>query len=153
MNKDVTWKEIFSQMLNLCTRVVTFIFVIATIVTAGFNGNNISFSLSDIWSIIIIGIISGLAFIIFYIPNQISKKMMILLQFLYFVVLNATVLLIGFHQEWFNSADKDSVIIMEVMFVLVYAGVSVLVWSIDFRQANKMNKLLQKRKNKKLCAE
>lgn len=146
MNEEYTFKDILSQMINICTRVVTSIFVISTPVAFLFGDNKVTFSSSDVLSIITIGLISGVEFLIFYIPKKISKKLMILLQFIYFAIINTAVLLIGFRQGWFNVNDKASVLMMEGMFVLVYIIVTVLVFVFDFREANKMNKLLQKRK-------
>lgn len=146
MKEEYTLKDILSQMINICTRVVTLIFAISTLVVLIFNNSKVNYSLSDVWSVLIIGIISGLAFIIFYIPKKISKKLMAFLQFIYFVIINTTVMLIGFHQNWFDTNNKSSVFLMELMFLLVYIIVTILVFVFDIREANKMNKLLAKRK-------
>ena len=149
MNKEYKFKDILSQMINICTRVVTCVFVISTLIVLVFNNQKVTYSVTDVWSILVIGFISGFGFIIFYIPKKISKKLMALLQFIYFVIINTTVMLFGFRQGWFEAGNKKSVFLMETMFVLIYIIVTILVFAFDFREADKMNKLLQKRKQDK----
>lgn len=146
MKKDVTFKEILSQMINICTRVVTLIFAISTIPYLISKEHSNNYTPKDVWYIILVGIISGIAFIIYYIPKEISKKMMIFIQIIYFVIINTTVLFIGAKLNWFDITNKASTLIMEGMIIIIYFIVYITCIIFDFRQASKMNDLLERRK-------
>ena len=55
-----------SVMVNICTRVVTMIFIMITIFRKVFSSSGeLVMGLKDIWGVLLIGIVSGLAFVIF----------------------------------------------------------------------------------------
>ena len=61
-------KEMISIMINICTRVVTLVFMIATLSILIFSDDkDIRWSITDIWGVLLIGIVSGAGFGIFYI--------------------------------------------------------------------------------------
>ena len=66
--------EMFSEMINITTRVVTMIFIIITIVSlfAG-DARHITFRLVDIGGVLLMGLISGVGFGIFYIKKKYFK--------------------------------------------------------------------------------
>lgn len=150
MTEDYSFREIVSQMFNICFRVITFIFAISSIAMSCFNADYTGFGSKDIWYVILIGVISGLLFIIYYIPKKVSKKLMLGLQAIYFASINVTVMVIGAKLHWYNPEQKLSIAVMEGIFVLVYFIVLVLTYIIDYKKASRMNYLLQKRKEKKL---
>lgn len=136
-----------SVMINICTRVITLIFIMITVFRKAFDPTGtIILSLKDIWGVILIGVISGLGFGIFYIKKNISNKLLFLFKILYFLILNITLCVIGLNIGWFKK-EFSSIAIMEIMFVLVFIVVSVLVYLLDFNDAKKINKKLQERKN------
>ena len=69
-------KEMISIMINICTRVVTLVFMIATVFILIFSDDkNIRWSITDIWGVLSIGIVSGAGFGIFYIKKKQEQKL------------------------------------------------------------------------------
>ena len=141
--------EMLSVMVNICTRVVTLIFIVTSIAMA-ITGQleEIRWSVRDIWGVLLIGIVSGLCIGIFYIKKNMSAKIIGGLQILYFFILNAVLFFIGLKLGWF-AKEVSSVISMEIMFVVIYFAVSFLVYLFDFNEAKKINKIIQDRKKSK----
>ena len=104
----------------------------------------------DIWGVLIIGLVSGLAFGIFLIKKNMSNRQLILCEIIYFLILNAVLCFIGLYLGWFEKELK-SMAIMEVMFVLIYIVVTVLVYLLDFNETRKINKKLKDRKKNTEC--
>lgn len=139
-------KEMISVMINICTRVVTLIFVVVTIFRKCFEaGDAMLWSLKDIWGVIIIGMVSGLGFGIFYIKKNMSNKQLIIFKILYFIIINSVLCFIGLKFNWFKK-DFSSIALMEVMFILVFFVVTVLVYLLDFNEAKKINEKLKARR-------
>lgn len=140
--------NMFSVMINICTRVVTIIFIFATIIPLLAGNKAQHWSISDIWGVLAIGAISGLLFGFFYTLEKSSRLQLNIFWILYFLLINALVLGIGLKLYWFSTNIK-SVLIMEGMFLLVFFAVYILVYMFDFNQAKKINQKLQDRKNHK----
>lgn len=150
MNKEDR-KEMLSVMINICTRVVTLIFIVVSIFNkAGFLYKNteVSWGLNDILGVLIIGIASGLLFGLFYIKKNISGRIMLVLQIIYFLILNSILLFVGLYLGWFVK-EFSSIIKMEIIFVLIYFVVTLLLYFFDFNEAKKINQRLQSRKKEK----
>lgn len=138
--------ECFSVMINIFTRVVTFIFLVAslhTLITGKFN--KIHFSVKDILGVLLMGLVSGLAFGIFYIKKNMKARTIKILSIIYFLILNVVLFFIGISFGWFDK-NLESLLTMEIMFVLVYLVVSVLVYIFDFNVTKKINQKLKDRK-------
>jgi len=138
-------KEVFSVMLNICTRVITLIFFVVTLSGAIFNKCEIHYSATDVFGILLMGLFSGLSFGIFYIKKNMTARQTIILQICYFLILNASLLGIGLYLEWFEKS-VSSLVTMEIMFVLIYTIVTVLLYILDFNEAKKINQKLKDRK-------
>jgi len=150
MNKEER-KEILSVMINICTRVVTLIFIVVSLFNElGFFSRNgeLSWGLNDIWGVLIIGISSGLFFGLFYIKKNMTGKMIFFLQILYFLILNCILLFTGLYLGWFVK-EFSSILVMEIMFIVIYFAVTFLVYLLDFNEAKKINQKLQIRKKEK----
>ena len=138
--------EVISIMINIFTRVVTFIFLVVT-VKAFFTGdiNNIHFSGKDVSGIILMGFISGFSVAIFYIKRNITARTIVILHILYFLILNTVLFCIGISFGWMEKSPK-SLIGMEIMFVVIYFSVLILVYIFDCNETKKINQKLQDRK-------
>ena len=148
MKNNVKNDGMISVMINICTRVVTLIFIMITIFRKFFSSTGeIYMSVIDIWGVLLIGIVSGLAFGIFLIKKNMTNKQLILCEILYFLILNAVLFLVGINLGWIKK-EFSSIAIMELMFVVIYIVVSVLVFLLDFNEAKKINEKLQSRKKK-----
>ena len=139
-------KNILSQMINICTRVTTLIFLFSTLLMKLTNPDVSYIPLRDILYIILIGVISGLAFMIYFIPKNPGKKMMFFLEVIYFLIINVSVMFFAAKLNWINIISKASIIVMELLIIIIYAIVKALFFFLDYKEANKMNDLLQKRK-------
>ncbi len=141
-NKD----SMISVMINICTRVVTLIFIMITIFRKCFNASGDLFlGVNDIWGVLFIGIVSALAYGIFLIKKNMSKSQFILCEIFYFLILNTVLFLIGLNLGWFKK-EFSSLAVMEIMFILIFIIVTVLVYLLDFNEAKKINEKLQTRK-------
>ncbi len=137
-----------SVMVNICTRVVTMIFIMITLFRKFFSSSgDLYMGLKDIWGVLIIGIVSGLAFGIFLFKKNMTNRQLALCEILYFLILNSVLVFIGLNLGWFQK-DLKSLAVMEIMFVLIYIIVTGLVYLLDFSEAKKINEKLQSRKKK-----
>ena len=140
-------KEMFSVMINICTRVVTLIFIISTLVIClSGNAKDIRWTILDIWGVLFIGIASGVCFGLFYIKKNLTAKQSLCIHVIYFLILNCVLLVTGLKLGWFVK-KVSSLVTMEIMFVVIYFAVSCLVYLFDFNEAKKINQKIQDRKN------
>ena len=148
MKHSVNNDGMLSVMINICTRVVTMIFIMITIFRKFFSSSGeLYMGLKDIWGVLIIGIVSGFAFEIFLIKKNMTNRQFTLCKILYFLILNSVLVFIGLNLGWFQKELK-SLVIMEIMFVLIFFIVTILVYLLDFSEAKKINEKLQARKKK-----
>ena len=146
-NKD----GMISVMINICTRVVTMIFIMITLFRKFFDPTgNLSMGLNDIWGVLLIGIVSGLAYSLFLIKKNMTNKQLILCEIIYFLILNAVLFFVGLNLGWFKK-ELSSIAIMEIMFVLIYIIVTALVYLLDFNETKKINEKLKARKKNAEC--
>ncbi|MBR7064988.1 MAG: hypothetical protein IKI31_07580, partial [Treponema sp.] len=83
--------DIIFVMIDVCTRVVTMVFVVFSIVaTLTKQSDSFRFTLRDVNGILFMGIISGIATGMLCLKNQVSKKQEILFQFIHFLILNSS---------------------------------------------------------------
>ena len=132
-------------MLNICTRVITLIFIITTIFQRFIVHYEAHWGINDIWGVLFIGIVSGLGAGIFCGQKELSKVKAIVYQVSYFLILNAVLLFTGLYLGWFVK-ELSSLISMEVMFIIIYVVVSALVYLLDYNEAKKINQKIQDRK-------
>ena len=146
MNFSENKGEMLSVMTNIFARVVSLIFIFIALFRKFFNPSGaLAMGIDDIWGVIFIGAVSGLAFGIFYVKKDLSGKESALLQILYFAIINATVCATGFYLNWFKK-ELRSIVVVEVMFVLIYLLVTLLVYMLDFNEAKKINERLKARR-------
>ena len=148
MKHSVNNDGMLSLMINICTRVVTLIFIMISVFRKFFTSSgNLYMGLKDIWGVLIIGIVSGFALGIFFIKKNMTNRQFVLCEILYFLILNSVLVFIGLNLGWFQKELK-SLAIMEIMFVLIFIIVTLLVYLLDFSEAKKINEKLQARKKK-----
>lgn len=146
MNTSEEKNEMLSVMINICTRVVTMIFIIITLFTLILgNPDELHFSIRDICGVLFMGLVAGIAVGIFFIKKNLDAKQTIIIHIIYFLILNFVLLFIGLFLGWFKK-EASSLVIMELMFIMVYFVVSLLVYLFDFNEAKKINKKLKERK-------
>lgn len=140
--------KLFSVMLNICARVVTLILLFIAILRKFFTPDGkLILSLQDVWGILFIGLVSGVAFGLFYLKKNMSRREVLLTHGAYFLIVNAALSFTGFQLGWFKK-ELPSIILMEAMFTVIYILVTLLVYLLDFNEAKKINEKLQARKHR-----
>lgn len=140
-------KEKCKILINIHTRVVTGIFFFICFYLFWLPGST-SIRIKDILCIQIIGLISALAYLPFLAKKEYSKTVMVILQISYFLVINLSVLAIGFVMRWFSFKIKGSIIAIELMIIAVYAITMAIFYIVDYTDASKLTKKIQERNNK-----
>lgn len=137
-------KDKIRHMLNIHTRVVTGVFFFNCFYLFWLPGDA-SIRIIDILGIQVIGLISALAYLPFSVEKEYSKVAMVILNFVHFLIINATVFAMGLWLGWFSFKYKGSVIAIELMVIAVYAITTIISYTIDCNDAAKLNKKLQER--------
>ena len=135
-------KEKIGELIKVFTRVVTTIFIIASVYLYIFWGTQKVFSVIDIFGILIIGFVSAICIIPYMSDKEYSKKGLLLLNILYFFEINIVSLVVGFVRQWFSFEHISTVICFELVIIVVYVIVSLINYKIDLNEANEMNKKL-----------
>lgn len=137
--------EMISVMLNICSRVISLIFLVVTLFSV-ISGKDICWMKGDVFGVIFIGLVSGVGFGIFYIKKNMSKAMTLILYIIYFLLINAVLFFVGFRLNWIHN-NCISAATMEAMFVIVFFGVYTLMYLTDMKEADKINQKIKDRKN------
>ena len=139
-------KDTLSIMINVCSRVVTLIFIAITIYMIVSNkADKLRFTLKDISGILFMGIISGLTTVIFCLRKKPTKLVNLIMQIFQFVILNVSLLVISLKLEWFEK-NTSSLVTMEIMFVVVYFVTYSFLYLFDFNETKKINQKLKDRR-------
>jgi hypothetical protein len=138
-------KEKLNILIQIFTRVVTAIFLIASIYITIFNGTEQVLSVKDIWAIMIIAAASALFYIPLLSEKSFSKPVMFTLQILYFLAVNITTLITAAIRGWFSLQNPVTLASFELVVISVYALVMFISYKIDSASAKKMNKRLKER--------
>lgn len=138
-------KEKINILISIFTRVVSAIFIFTSIYLACFVGLSATFKLYDIIFILLIGLISAVCYLPFLSDRTFSKKKMLVMQIIYFLVINTVVLITGYYLTWFCFEEKLSFIAFEGVIVAVYLIVMLVFYKLDSGVADKMNKKLHDR--------
>lgn len=140
----MSFKEKIQISINIYTRVVCGIFLLNCLYLIWLPGNP-SLKISDIIGIQLIGLISAIANIPFLIEKEYSKVALGILNVAYFLVVNISVLVLGYLMGWFSFRIKGSLIGVEIMIIAVYALTKGIFYIIDFNSASKLTKKLKER--------
>ena len=138
-------KEKIQVIISIFTRVVTAIFLFASIYNFSFSGLHACFEVADILLILLIGLISAVCYLPFLGDKIFSKVKMFLMQIIYFVIINSVVLTIGYFRNWFCFEQKSLFFAFESVIILVYAIVMIVSYKVDSEAAEKMNERLKNR--------
>lgn len=136
-------KEKISRLINLFCSITAAIFIFSSIYICIFWGINIQLPLAYIFGVLLIGLVSTLAYIPLLSDKEFSKLAMIVMNTLHFLFVNAVVLATGYFLEWFSARTLPA---MELTIIVVYAAVNVISYFINDREAKKLTELLNKRR-------
>ncbi|MCR5188243.1 MAG: DUF3021 family protein [Treponema sp.] len=138
-----------SILISIFSKVVSAIFLFTSIHHVVLYGLTTVFRMQDILFILLIGFLAALLYLPFLFENNFSKVMMIILQAAYFLLINAIVLFIGFKLDWIRFSSSSSIIGLELVIIAVYVITMLVSYKLDYNTAEKMNDMLEKRKNQK----
>ena len=141
-------KEIINIMIKIFTRVVTAIFLIASIYITFFFGTERVVASTDIWAIMLIGFVSAVCYLPFLLEINYSKIALVILQIVYFLIINAVTLVTGASRGWFTFKNPVNTISFEAVIICVYVIVMIVSYIIDSDSAKKMNQKLEERNMK-----
>ena len=141
MKNSENRNEIISLMVNICTRVISLIFLIETVLVHS------DWSAKSVAGVLVIGIISGLAYGLLFIKRDMSRKQTFFSFLIYALILNAVLFFIGLNLGWIKK-EVASFAKMEAIFLLVFFGVYFITYLVDFSEAKKINRKLKDRKAK-----
>lgn len=139
-------KEKINILISIFTRVVSAIFIFTSMYLACFVGPSAIFRLSDILFILFIGLISAVCYLPLLSDRTFSKTKMLVMQIIYFLIINTVVLVTGYFMKWFCFEEKLSFFAFEGVIIAVYLIVILIFYKLDSGAAEKMNKKLRDRK-------
>lgn len=141
MKNSENRNEIISLMVNICTRVISLIFLVETVIAHS------DWDAKSVAGVLLIGIISGLAYGLLFIKRDMSRKQTFFSFLIYALILNAVLFFIGLNLGWIKK-EVASFAKMEAIFLFVFFGVYFITYLVDFSEAKKINRKLKDRKAK-----
>ena len=139
MKNSENRSEIISLMVNICTRVICLIFLVETVIAHS------DWDAKSVAGVLLIGIISGLAYGLLFIKRDMSRKQTFFSFLIYALILNAVLFFIGLNLGWIKK-EVASFAKMEAIFLFVFFGVYFITYLVDFSEAKKINRKLKDRK-------
>ena len=133
-------KNLFMSVVNMISVISTLIFLIAI-----FWGPKTVLGLSYIFVIIGMSVVYGILYIPILLSENwnLSKWGSVAMNATYFLLINVSVVVVGFHLDWFDAGNLRMLVGFEVCIILVYVLASVIRWISDFNTASKMNDKLR----------
>lgn len=138
-------KNLFMSIVNMISVIATLIFLISGIFIAIFWGPKTVLDLTYIFVIIGMSVVYGILYIPILLSENwnISKWGSFAMNATYFLLINVSVVVIGFHLDWFDAGNLRMLAGFEVCIILVYVLSSVIRWISDVNTASKMNDKLR----------
>lgn len=94
------------------------------------------------WMVMLTGLLTALPAFIYHEKRAISKKQLILRFIIHFTVTGAIVMFLGYIWKWYESFGYA--VLVFLMYVFVYAIVSAYSYFIQYRDAQSINKALER---------
>lgn len=137
-------KDKIRIMINIYTRVVSCIFLMISVYVLFLFGSS-TIRLYDVVGVNLIGLISAIAFLPLMPDKELSKRKMIIMNAVYFLVINISVFIIGYFLHWFYFKYVQSFITIEIMIIAVYVLTMFISYKVDSNEASKINEKLKER--------
>lgn len=134
-----------SRIAKLFTMIASGILLVAAVYITVFWGPDTEISIKVMWQIIAAAALCSFVGLIY--PSgekEPSKKAMLILNILCFVYVNAVVLTCAFVFEWIENRDPFMTLGMELCIIAVFAGVYSIGYFSDRREAERMNRILER---------
>lgn len=138
-------KNKFNALFTVFTRVCTLSFIFSSIYICVFFGRHSLINLEYVWGILLIGLVSAIGYIPFLSEKELSKGRMIFSRVLYFILIDAVVLFVGYRLKWYIPEEKRTVIGIELSVIAALICLVIVSYISDSNKANKMNEVLKNR--------
>ncbi len=138
-------KNKFIILLNVFTRVCTLSFIFSSIYIWIFFGRYSLLNLEYVWGILLIALVSAVGYIPFISEKELSKSIMIISRAIYFILLDAVILFVGYRLKWYIPEEKRTVIGIELSVIAALICMGIVSYIADSNKANKMNEILKNR--------
>lgn len=136
-------RDLLVRTFDLFTRITTMVFLFSGIFIAVFWNPSAKIQLSYIFAVIILSLVLSVFHIPLDVDEKMSKRKTVILNILFFCIVNVSVAVVGFYLEWFNLENKVMLAGFEITILAVYFGATAITWFFDRNVANKMNDRLK----------
>lgn len=136
----------FKKVFDTFCYISTLVFLFSAIYCMIFWGNSVQLNLSYVWGVLGISVVDSILYIFLEAENETSKLKVIFFRIIYFLIANANVLIVGFYLEWFEISNKQMVIGIEIVFLIIYLIITLIEYLRNAKTAELMNKILKSRK-------
>jgi hypothetical protein len=135
-------KEILSRMFHSYFIILTGTLTAAAVFCSIF-ANDAAFGVDMFWKMLLLALLTDLPLLLFYSRKEISNKGWIAREILHFGVIIAILLYFGYTWEWIEPSFLQTGIFIALV-VGVYAAVRVIVFQLDKKTAEQLNKGIKK---------
>ena len=112
-------KEKLNTVILIFTRFATVIFLLDSIALLLFKGKEAKLFATDILVILGIALLCGILYVLFLDDRNVSKRKMFTMQLLYFLIVDAIVLVTGYFFKWYSFCHISTFIIFESVIIAV----------------------------------
>ena len=138
--------EKMKLLLDIFGKITAGVLMAAAAYITIFWGTEAKISAMILWQVLSVSAVCSAPVLLFAADNgkELSKRGMLVRQFLYFMFVNVVVLGLGRRFEWFEFRNLGMVAVMEVLIIAVYALVNLVSYLSERSVAQDMNERLRK---------
>ena len=140
-------KEKINTVILLFTRWATAIFLVDSIALIAFRGKEARLYAADVLVILALALVCAILYVLLLSDRFFSKKKMLLMQFVYFIIIDALVLTTGQLLNWFSFRHLKTFLVIESVIIGAYLVTVIYSYKTDSSTARKMNEKLRHMKS------
>ena len=136
--------KLLRDLITIFTTVTTLIFLFSSIFIFALSGKDAVVDIYYLWGVLFIG--AGCA--VLYVPillleERLSKVWMLFSNIIYFVLVDALVMITGYFLQWFSFRRIETIIGIEAVIVIVFTVAMLLCYRADLSKSDVLNKKIQ----------
>lgn len=132
-------------LFTVFTRVCTFSFIFSSLYILIVFGRYSLLNLNYIWGILLISFVSTVGYIPFLSEKELSKVYLILARVIYFILIDASVLFVGYYLQWYMIQEIKTVVGIELSVIASLICIETVSFILDKNKAKSMNEKLKTR--------
>ena len=136
-------KEKINTVILLFTRWATAIFLVDSIALIAFRGKEARLYAADVLVILALALVCAILYVLLLSDRFFSKKKMLLMQFVYFIIIDALVLTTGQLLNWFSFRHLKTFLVFESVIIGVISITVLYSYKSDSATAKKMTEKLK----------